>query len=265
MAYANSDYLTQQTGMLGRSASYRIVAESESLSLEEQEELARRVDAHLVALGYEIKDVNAGLELNETTSEGLNILTTFLLIMSFLLASVGSIGLMGTMSLNVMERTREIGVLRAIGASDGAVISLVLVEGMIIGGISWLLGSLAGLPISRARLRPKSGRQIHGVSVLGPTSNIAGIASTVKGADSARPQPLLAGYNVGRGREVAPREKHSACSGSLSLLQSSHPRRGASEDVPQGRGMPRPLRSDGRHGRIHEPTSLVVHSEASVT
>jgi len=61
---------------------------------------------------------------------------------------VGSIGLTGTMSLNVMERTREIGVMRAIGASDRAVINMVMVEGITIGLLSWLLGTLLSFPIS---------------------------------------------------------------------------------------------------------------------
>lgn len=53
------------------------------------------------------------------------------------------------MSLNVMERTREIGVMRAIGGSDRAIMKIVLVEGGLIGLISWLLAGLAALPISK--------------------------------------------------------------------------------------------------------------------
>lgn len=149
MAYVNSEYLASQTGMHGQSSLYRIVADDVSLSLEEQEALAARVEAHLAALGYKINDITPGLELRETTSEGLNVLTTFLLIMSLLLASVGSIGLMGMMSLNVMERTHEIGVMRAIGGSNRAIINIVLLEGILIGLISWLLSGLAALPISK--------------------------------------------------------------------------------------------------------------------
>jgi putative ABC transport system permease protein len=68
--------------------------------------------------------------------------------MALLTAIVGSIGLTGTMSLNVMERTREIGVLRAIGASNRTLMSMVLTEGILIGMISWILASLAAFPIS---------------------------------------------------------------------------------------------------------------------
>jgi putative ABC transport system permease protein len=78
-----------------------------------------------------------------------NVLIVFLLVMAVLLAVVGAIGLMGTMSLNVLERTREIGVMRAIGASDGAILKIVIVEGILIGLLSWLMGTVLALPLSK--------------------------------------------------------------------------------------------------------------------
>ena len=45
----------------------------------------------------------------------------FLIVMSGILAGVGGLGLMTTMNLNVLERRREMGVLRAIGASPPGV------------------------------------------------------------------------------------------------------------------------------------------------
>jgi putative ABC transport system permease protein len=48
-----------------------------------------------------------------------------------------------------MERTREIGVMRAIGASDGILMRMVLAEGLVICLLSWVLGSLLAFPISK--------------------------------------------------------------------------------------------------------------------
>jgi putative ABC transport system permease protein len=65
-----------------------------------------------------------------------------------LTAMVGSIGLTGTMGMNVMERTREIGVMRAIGATDRQIMKTVMIEGMIIGVISWVLAVIVSFPIT---------------------------------------------------------------------------------------------------------------------
>jgi putative ABC transport system permease protein len=50
--------------------------------------------------------------------------------------------------MNVLERTRDIGVMRAIGASDIAIVQLVIAEGVLVGVISWILGALLAWPIS---------------------------------------------------------------------------------------------------------------------
>jgi putative ABC transport system permease protein len=68
--------------------------------------------------------------------------------MAVLLAIVGGLGLMGTMSINVLERTREIGVLRAIGASNRNVAQIFIMEGITIGILSWLFGSVLSIPLS---------------------------------------------------------------------------------------------------------------------
>jgi putative ABC transport system permease protein len=80
--------------------------------------------------------------------ESLDILVTFLLIMALLTATVGSMGLAGTMGMNVLERTREIGIMRSIGATDAEIMRTVISEGMLIGAISWFLGSLLSFPFT---------------------------------------------------------------------------------------------------------------------
>ncbi len=69
--------------------------------------------------------------------------------MAILIAVVGGLGLMGTMSINVIERTREIGVMRAVGASDGSVLKVFIVEGVFIGVLSWLVGAIVALPVGK--------------------------------------------------------------------------------------------------------------------
>jgi putative ABC transport system permease protein len=73
--------------------------------------------------------------------------------MAMMTALVGSIGLAGTMGMNVLERTREIGVMRAIGAVDLAIIKSVVIEGVFIGLISWALAWALSYPISFLMLR----------------------------------------------------------------------------------------------------------------
>ena len=147
-AYTSYEYLSELTHQVGRSATYRVVASQPGLSNAQQGALGRAIEARLKRSGIRVVDVTTGGKLSEETRDGFNVLTAFLLFLSLLTALVGSIGLTGTMSLNVMERTREVGVLRAIGASDRMLMFTVLVEGAFIGMISWILASLAAFPIS---------------------------------------------------------------------------------------------------------------------
>ena len=73
----------------------------------------------------------------------------FLIVMSAIVGSVGALGLMTTMSLNVLERRREMGVLRAIGATPRVVWLLVVVEGLVIGIVSWTIAALLAWPVSK--------------------------------------------------------------------------------------------------------------------
>jgi putative ABC transport system permease protein len=74
----------------------------------------------------------------------------FLVAMSCILAGVGGLGLTTTMSLNVLERRRELGVLRAIGATPRAVCWIVAVEALAMALLSFLLAALLAWPVGKA-------------------------------------------------------------------------------------------------------------------
>lgn len=72
----------------------------------------------------------------------------FVILIVFAVPSV--LGLINTLAINVLERTREIGVLRAIGATRGQVRRLVLAESLLLSMVGTVLGLLAGLALGYA-------------------------------------------------------------------------------------------------------------------
>ena len=83
----------------------------------------------------------------EQNSGGLEIIVYLLLVIVVLIAVVGSVGLSGALSINALERQKEIGIMRAIGASGRAVGGIFVGEGVIVGLISWLLALPISIPL----------------------------------------------------------------------------------------------------------------------
>jgi putative ABC transport system permease protein len=151
IAYASYDQIASLLNLYRQSFSYRIVTLDHSETY--QRAKGAEIDKFFRDHGYDVREVEAGLSSLDTASEGLEVLVTFLLIMAVLTATVGSMGLTGTMGMNVLERTREIGIMRSIGAVDLEIIKAVIIEGVVIGVISWFLGAILSFPISAVLAR----------------------------------------------------------------------------------------------------------------
>jgi len=150
IAYADFDYIADLFDLPAQAGSYRITTTDHSLA--GQRAISRVIDSTLSDRGFEVRSVEAGKTVQEEASKGIDILVIFLLIMALLTAFVGSIGLTGTMGMNVLERTREIGVLRAIGAVDWEIMKSVVIEGVMIALITWVLAVGVSVPVSYALL-----------------------------------------------------------------------------------------------------------------
>ena len=72
----------------------------------------------------------------------------FLGIMAQLIIVVGGLGLASTLSIGVLERTREIGVMRAVGARNSWIAGIVKIEGLVISTASWLVAIPLSIPMS---------------------------------------------------------------------------------------------------------------------
>ncbi len=145
--YTNYEYFARVMRNVGRSNNVRLLTNADDPAALNR--MAVALQEHFEAVGMQVRSTETIAQVREPILFQFNILVVFLLIMATLLAVVGALGLTGTMSINVLERIREIGVMRAIGASSRSIMQLVMVEGVLIALISWVLGSLLAIPLSR--------------------------------------------------------------------------------------------------------------------
>jgi putative ABC transport system permease protein len=144
MLFTNGEYLARETNQTGMSGMLRV--ETDRHDAARQSEVSKALQARFKSLGMD-GNYSTGSETMAQDTQAVQILISFLLFMAVLISLVGGLGLMGSMSMNVMERTREIGVMRSIGAVDLNIFQLVVVEGLLIGLVSCGLGALAAIPI----------------------------------------------------------------------------------------------------------------------
>lgn len=145
-AYASFDYVSKIQGTSGL-GSFLVVG-TEISTPQYQQEVLEVLDDRFQRAGIQVGQAITSQQIQGAIAGQINFVIGFMLFMSALLAVVGGLGLAGTMSLNVLERTREIGVLRAVGASNWSVSQIVLVEGLVIGFISIVLAAILALPMS---------------------------------------------------------------------------------------------------------------------
>jgi putative ABC transport system permease protein len=144
--YMDLDDYAYLTRTAGQATHLQVIATDSDPAA--QNSLKGRLFQHLEAAGFEVSGIQTAQQINTSNELMFTIIVAVLILMALLLAAVGGLGLTTTMSINMMERIREIGVLRAIGASNVSVRQIVLAEGLVIGALSWGIGVLLSLPVS---------------------------------------------------------------------------------------------------------------------
>jgi putative ABC transport system permease protein len=146
------------------------------------EEIKDKFDNKVMALGYE--------QIQEQVDQVLGTIEGVLGGIAAISLIVAGVSIVNTMTISVMERTREIGILKAIGGKSNEVLLLFITEATITGFIGGILGALTGfiagimvgnyigLPVSTA---PMLGMLVILFAVI--TSVIAGMYPSWKAAN----------------------------------------------------------------------------------
>jgi putative ABC transport system permease protein len=146
VAYAGYDDFAAASG-LENQANYLAVNLTER-SIAGQKAVEQTLVSALEEKGWGVLRTSNRAEEKTAEADSMDILAISLMIIVVLTGLVGGVGLSGTLSINVMERTREIGILRSLGATRKQLWQLVIVEGLVIGLFSLIPAVLLSLPLS---------------------------------------------------------------------------------------------------------------------
>jgi putative ABC transport system permease protein len=160
VVYANYDYMTKITNRTGEADALMVSMQAHDPAFVDS--VTSALDDHFESVGIRVSMLTTINMERHDAEVSFDSIVALLLVMAILLALVGGLGLMGTMSINVLERTREIGVLRAIGASNRGVAMVFIREGIVIGLMSWAMGALVAIPMSQG-LNQALGQAVMGV------------------------------------------------------------------------------------------------------
>jgi putative ABC transport system permease protein len=146
LLYTNYEYLSAQVGMTNQVYELRVITYDKDDWAQNQvsTEIQKLFKQRKIGVNY----VQTAGQWYHSQKSQTDVLVYNMFVMAGLIAAVGGLGLTSTMSINVLERTREIGVMRAIGAADGDIQRIVVAEGLVIGLASWALGVVFSLPIT---------------------------------------------------------------------------------------------------------------------
>jgi putative ABC transport system permease protein len=108
------------------------------------DEVADRVEGGLMARGSELQALTY-TDVADSIGQITSTINAFLAGIAGISLLVGGVGVMNTMYTSVLERTKEIGVMKAVGAKNSHVLSIFLIESGLMGLVGGIVGTILGL------------------------------------------------------------------------------------------------------------------------
>ncbi|HEX2945250.1 MAG TPA: ABC transporter permease [Clostridia bacterium] len=106
------------------------------------------IEKRLNKNGITVAETNLGEAMLEQFNTSASITVILLMFLAVMTGFVGTIGLSGTLSINVLERAREFGVMRSIGAANTKLNRMIVLEGILLSITAWILGILLAIPLT---------------------------------------------------------------------------------------------------------------------
>jgi putative ABC transport system permease protein len=100
-------------------------------------------------IGEETFSVETPEQLLESFASVLSIVQAILVGIAAISLIVGAVGIMNTMYTAVLERTKEIGIMKSIGAKNSAIQAIFLIESGLLGLVGGIIGIIIGLGLSK--------------------------------------------------------------------------------------------------------------------
>jgi putative ABC transport system permease protein len=145
-AYVTDEAFARAGELAGRARSLRLVTATQDDAATAA--VLRSVERSLQESGVGVATTLSAVDLRTGLDDHVLLLIVSLVVTAALMATVGVLGLTSTMSTNVVERTREFGVMQTIGGTPRTVRSMVVSEGVFIGALSWVFAIVLALPLS---------------------------------------------------------------------------------------------------------------------
>ncbi len=160
------------------------------------------IRAELARQGVQMNVISTE-ELAKSIQSGIGLIEGVLASIAGISLLVGAVGMMNTMYTAVLERRREIGILKAVGATDGQVLALFVIDsglmglaggflGLVFGaGLSMVGASVLGRVLAGGSFRPVFGADLI-VGVLGLSFVLGAVSGTWPAWNASRMEPVQA-------------------------------------------------------------------------
>jgi putative ABC transport system permease protein len=124
-------------GTAGTANTIRLISGTDELA-----SLRQNLEKALTGGGMAVAGVRTQDDIRKVLVAHQIIFVVFLNLVTLISVVVGGLGLATILTVAITERTREIGVLRSLGATDRALRGLILAEAVTIGVVSWLVATV---------------------------------------------------------------------------------------------------------------------------